>query len=50
MEVFVKILTGKTITLKVKPSDTIKNMKNKIPGKEGIPLTCSDSSLWVNSL
>ena len=33
MQIFVKTLTGKTITLEVESSDTIDNVKSKIQGE-----------------
>ena len=37
MQIFIKTLTGKTITIEVEASDTISSVKEKISSKEGIP-------------
>ena len=37
MQIFVKTLTGKTITLEVEATETIEAVKTKIQDKEGVP-------------
>ncbi len=37
MQIFVKTLTGKTITLEVEAGETIEQIKQKIQDKEGVP-------------
>ena len=38
MQIFVKNLNGKTLTLDVEPSDTIERIKEKIEEKDGVPV------------
>ena len=45
MQIFVKTLTGKTITLEVEPGDSISAVKTKIQKKEGIPPLISSSPI-----
>lgn len=37
MQIFIKTLTGKTITVEVDPNDAIESVKQKIQDAEGIP-------------
>lgn len=39
MQIFIKTVTGKTITLEVEPSDTIEDVKGKVEDEEGVPVT-----------
>ncbi|ODQ63343.1 polyubiquitin [Nadsonia fulvescens var. elongata DSM 6958] len=49
MQIFVKTLTGKTITLEVESSDTIDNVKSKIQDKEEDGRTLSDYNIQKES-
>lgn len=50
MQIFIKTLTGKTITLEVEPSDSIENVKQKIQDKEGIAPECQQLVYGLNQL
>jgi ubiquitin C len=37
MQIFIRTLSGRTVTVQVNPDDTIDSVKQKIEAKEGIP-------------
>jgi len=49
MQIFVKTLTGKTITLQVELSDIVNDVKAKIEEKEGIPI-CHQTLVYGNKI
>lgn len=38
MQIFIKTLTGRTITIVVDPTDTVRNVKQKIKDKDDVPV------------
>jgi hypothetical protein len=44
MQIFVRMLTGKVITLDVDPSDTLETCKQKVLDKEAIPI---EQQRWI---
>ena len=49
MQIFVKTLTGKTITLEVEPSDTIENVKAKIQVTLFLCFGCLSKKIHIHS-
>ncbi len=50
MQIFVKTLTGKTITLEVESSDTIDNVKSKIQGTNAFLINFRISNMAANDI
>ena len=46
MQIFVKNLTGKTVTLEVGSEDTIQSVKEQLFEKDGVPVACRSWHSW----